>query len=106
MADRKRKIQVKFRVSEAEAERLQKQIEKSGLSQQDYLLSCALNKNITNTDGIKEVLPEMKRVGNNLNQIARELNTKGYYNYSLITDNQKELKEIWQQLKQYLQKQV
>ncbi len=106
MAERKRKIQVKFRVSEVEAERLQKKIEKSGMSQQDYLLSCALNKTITNTDGIKEVLPEMKRIGNNLNQIARELNTKGYYNYNLITDNQKELKEIWQRLKQYLQNQV
>ncbi len=93
-------------MSEEEAEKFQIQVEKSGISQQEYLLKCALNKNITNTDGIKEVVPEIKRVGNNLNQIAKELNGKGYYNYNLITDNQKELKDIWQLLKQYLQKPV
>lgn len=106
MAERTRKIQIKFRLSEAEAERFYKQVEKSGLTQQEYLLKCALNKSITNTDGIKTVLPELKRIGNNLNQVAKELHTKNYYNFNLITDNQKELKEIWQQLKQYLQKQA
>lgn len=106
MTHRSRGIQVKFRLSEEEAEQLKSKVEKSGMSQQEYLMKCALNKNVTNTDGIKEVVPEIKRVGNNLNQIAKELNGKGYYNYNLITDNQKELKDIWQLLKQYLQKPV
>ena len=67
---RKRNVQINIRISEAEAEQLRKKVEQSGMSQQEYILSCVLNKPITNTDGIKELVPELKRVGNNLNQIA------------------------------------
>ena len=105
MSQRSRDIQIKFRVSEEEAEQLRKKVEQSGKSMQEYLLSCALNTPITNTDGIKELYPEIKRIGNNLNQIAKALNGSAYYSYSLITQNQKELVKIWQLLKQYLQKQ-
>ena len=106
MSQRSRYIQIKFRVSEEEAEQLRKKVEQSGKSMQEYLLGCALNKPITNTDGIKELYPEIKRIGNNLNQIAKALNGSTYYSYSLITQNQKELEKIWQLLKQYLQKQA
>ena len=103
---RKRNVQINIRISEAEAEQLRKKVEQSGMSQQEYILSCVLNKPITNTDGIKELVPELKRVGNNLNQIAHALNGGRYYQYNLITDNQKELDKVWQLLKQYLQKQA
>lgn len=106
MSQRSRDIQIKFRVSEEEAEQLRKKVDQSGKSMQEYLLSCALNKPITNTDGIKELYPEIKRIGNNLNQIAKALNGTAYYPYNLITQNQKELEKIWQLLKQYLQKQA
>ena len=106
MSQRSRDIQIKFRVSEEEAEQLRKKVEQSGKSMQEYLLSCALNKPITNTDGIKELYPEIKRIGNNLNQIAKALNGTAYYPYNLITQNQKELEKIWQSLKQFLQKQA
>lgn len=103
---RKRNVQINIRISEAEAEQLRKKVEQSGMSQQEYILSCVLNKPITNTDGIKELIPELKRVGNNLNQIAHALNGGRYYQYNLITDNQKELDKVWQSLKQFLQKQA
>lgn len=99
---RKRNVQINIRISEAEAEQLRKKVEQSGMSQQEYILSCVLNKPITNTDGIKELIPELKRVGNNLNQIAHALNGGRYYQYNLITDNQKELDKVWQSLKQFL----
>ena len=97
---RKRNVQINIRISEAEAEQLRKKVEQSGMSQQEYILSCVLNKPITNTDGIKELIPELKRVGNNA------LNGGRYYQYNLITDNQKELDKVWQSLKQFLQKQA
>ena len=34
-------------------------------------------KQIVNTDGIKELIPELKRIGNNLNQIAKRCNEGG-----------------------------
>ena len=62
--------QLSFRVSEEEYQQLQEKISESGKNQQEYILSCVLEKQIVNTDGIKELLPELKRIGNNLNQIS------------------------------------
>ena len=104
--NRTRPKQIVIRVSEEELAQIKEKVEQSGKSQQEYILSCVLNKPITNTDGIKELIPELKRVGNNLNQIAHALNGSSYYSYNLITENQKELTEIWQSLKQFLQKQA
>ena len=87
-----------FRLSEEEAKELQKKIEKSGISQQDYILKSVLNKPITNTDGIKELIPELKRQGANLNQLEKKLNEKGYIDYKKeLPQLEKELKEICQQ---------
>ena len=63
--------QLSFRVSEEEYQQLQEKISESGKNQQEYILSCVLEKQIVNTDGIKELIPELKRIGNNLNQIAK-----------------------------------
>ena len=102
--NKSRPKQVMFRLSEEEAKELQKKIEKSGISQQDYILKSVLNKPITNTDGIKELIPELKRQGANLNQLVKKLYEKGYIDYKQeLPQLEKELKEIWQQLKQYLQ---
>ena len=71
MANKSRPKQLSFRVSEEEYQQLQEKISKSGKNQQEYILSCVLEKQIVNTDGIKELIPELKRIGNNLNQIAK-----------------------------------
>ena len=66
MANKSRPKQLSFRVSEEEYQQLQEKISKSGKNQQEYILSCVLEKQIVNTDGIKELIPELKRIGNNL----------------------------------------
>jgi len=104
MANKSRPKQVMFRLSEEEAEKLQRKVEQSGMSQQDYILKAVLEKPITNTDGIKEVVPELKRQGANLNQLTKKLNERGYIDYKQeLPQLEKELKEVWQLLKQYLQ---
>lgn len=103
--NRTRPKQIVIRVSEEELEQIKKKVEQSGKSQQQYIIEALTQKQVTNTDGIKELMPELKRVGNNLNQIAHALNGSGYYQYPLITENQKELEKIWQSLRQYLQRQ-
>ena len=55
--------QLSFRVSEEEYQQLQEKISESGKNQQEYILSCVLEKQIVNTDGIKELIPELKRTG-------------------------------------------
>lgn len=103
--NKSRPKQVMFRMNEEEYALLQRKVEESGMKQQEYILASVLDKAVVNTDGIKKVIPELKRIGNNLNQVAKELNGRGYYQYNLITQNQEELNKIWQQLRQYLQKQ-
>lgn len=103
--NRTRSKQVVIRMSDEEYAAMKQKVEASGMKQSEYLIKCITNKNVMNTDGMKELAIQLKRVGVNLNQIAEALNGKGYYEYGLITQNQKELSEIWQLLKQYLQRQ-
>ncbi|MBQ6090008.1 MAG: plasmid mobilization relaxosome protein MobC [Lachnospiraceae bacterium] len=120
MANKRRPKQLTFRVSEEEETRLRKKIEESGKNQQEYIIAAVLNREIinrtTNTDGLKEFIPELKRIGNNLNQTTRALNDidgalkdSSFYSYKKITEvldeakkNQEELASIWQLLKEYL----
>ena len=104
MQNRTAKVQIIFRVTEEEAEQIKAKVQESGLSQKDYLMKVALGRKIQNTDGIKAIIPELKRIGNNLNQIAKHMNEGNYPMMQEVKENQKELTELWQQLRQYLQK--
>ncbi|MBQ6415206.1 MAG: MobC family plasmid mobilization relaxosome protein [Butyrivibrio sp.] len=104
MQNRKAKVQIIFRVTEEEAEQIKAKVKESGLSQKDYFLKTALGRKIQNTDGVKAILPELKRIGNNLNQVAKHMNEGNYPMIKEVQENQKELAELWQQLRQYLQK--
>ena len=48
MANKSRPKQLSFRVSEEEYQQLQEKISKSGKNQQEYILSCVLEKQIVN----------------------------------------------------------
>ena len=107
MANKSRPKQIIFRVSDEEELLLKKKIEESGKTQQEYILGCVLDKPIINTDGIREIFPELKRQGNNLNQISKKLNERKYVDYSgELQTTLREVKEVWQLLKQYLHMQA
>ncbi|WP_150542013.1 plasmid mobilization protein [Clostridium perfringens] len=72
--NRKRNKQIKFYVNEKEYDQIKKKVEKSKLKQQEYLIKSSLNKKIIVIDGLKEMLLELSREGNNLNQIAKKIN--------------------------------
>lgn len=71
----------------------------SGLTHQQYLLSAALDQTITNTDGLKALIPEIKRIGNNINQISKRANENRSITEFEIEEVKKELNSIWQLLK-------
>ena len=97
--------QLSFRVSEEEYQQLQQKISESGKNQQEYILSCVLEKQIVNTDGIKELIPELKRIGNNLNQIAKRCNEGGMLpSEAEVRKHGEELNKVWQSLRRYLQR--
>lgn len=99
----KRTNQVTFRLSDEELAQMKELLLQSGCNQQEFLRRMALNMEITNTDGIKELLPEMKKQGVNLNQIAKKLNQRGYVDYDKELElTLREVREVWQSLRQYL----
>lgn len=105
--NKKRPKQITFRASQEEHEIIQKKIKKSGLKQQDFLLNMAMEKEIVFVEGLMELLTEVKRQGNNLNQLTRKLYSNGYIDYkNELPKMEKEWEEVWQLLKSYLQKQV
>lgn len=104
--NRTRPKQIVIRLTEEEFAKVKAQVEKSGLKQQDYLIRAITNKPITNTDGLKELVPEIKRVGNNLNQLSRKANEGYVIGVEQLEQAQKELSEVWQSLKQFIQKQA
>jgi len=59
-----------FRVSAYEKNIIQNKAERSKTNLSGYLLSCALDKKIVVVDGLREVLKELRKIGNNLNQLT------------------------------------
>jgi len=90
-------------VSDEEQAAIKRKVEQSGVSQQLFLIRAITEKAIINTDGIKGVMPELKRIGNNQNQITRKCNEGRYIDDETLQAVQiigKELNETWQLLKQ------
>ncbi|CUU51206.1 plasmid mobilization protein [Clostridium beijerinckii] len=104
MGDRTRGKQIKFWADEKEFEQIKKKVEKSKLSQQDYLLKCALNKKIIIIDDIKELVKELKRIGNNLNQLTRSIHTGDLPNIREVEKMNKDLEIVWNEVIRALRK--
>ena len=104
--NRARPKQIVIRMSEKEFNQVKLKIEKSGLKQQDYLIKSVTGKDVINTDGLKEFTPELKRIGSNINQIAKSCNQGNQVTIDEIQSIKEELGEVWQLLKQLTRKQV
>lgn len=62
-----------------------------------YLRDCALDKKIIVVKGADELATELRRIGNNINQITRTVN-EGYVYEVDLSETREELKRIWQSL--------
>ena len=106
MMNRMRSKQIVIRVSDEEQAAIKKKVKQSGVNQQQFLINAAIDKTIINTDGVKKIIPELKRIGSNLNQIAKKCNEGRYIDDETFTAVQiigKELNETWQLLRQLAQ---
>ena len=58
----------------------------------DYLIECSRNANITVTN-LSEVLVELKRIGNNINQIAKKANSRRFFfgKFDLVIEEQRKI---------------
>lgn len=92
---RVRPKQVKFWANEKELAEIKKKVKKSKLTQSEYLLRSALDKNIIVVEGLKDVLLELSREGNNLNQISKAINQGEGFNQKEFVETKEKLIELW-----------
>ena len=93
-----------FRVNEKEYNNIKSKIEKSKLNTSEYLLKNAMNKEIIVIDGLEEIIMQLRKIGNNINQLTKLCNQGRITNLNL-EDVKKEMKSIWQLLNLLIQKQ-
>lgn len=75
MAKRKRDITVSFRATQAERDLIENQRKLTGLTMHDFMLACLKKKRIHVKPGAALVTVQLKKIGNNLNQLTRHVNS-------------------------------
>ena len=104
--NRKRPKQIVIRTTEKEKQKIQQKVSKSTLTQNEYLLKCALAKDIYVIDGIKELTIELNKIGVNLNQLTKAVHGGKANCKEELSEINEEMKEIWQLLRLLIQKQI
>ena len=97
-----RSIVVKTRLSSSEKAELDTLLDRTGLSQAEYL-RCAIfgtpiqeapKPVLSPIEGLDKLIAQYGRIGNNLNQIARWLNAGGYLDRELVHSLNYQLGEL------------
>ena len=88
---------VNFRITEKELQKIKQKAKKSNMNLTKYLTMCALNKDIVVIENLKEFQVELRRIGNNLNQLTRLCN-EGIITCLELENIKKQVNEIWQLL--------
>lgn len=76
-SNRKRAETLTIRLTKAEKEMIKKKAKKAQLSITDFLVATSLRTEIHAAEDIKPLLIELKRIGNNINQITMKINAGG-----------------------------
>ena len=81
--------------AKAEKERIERNAKRAGRSITDYLVLLSLETPIQVAEDVKPLLIELKRIGNNLNQITAKINAGAFrsYNFEDMIDGQKKIYE-------------
>ena len=99
MAQRKRDVPILFRVSPEEKEQIDRRMTELGIvNMAAYLRKMALDGYIVNLDipELRELVSLMRRSSNNLNQIAKRVNTTGRIYASEMEDMLQKQEQLWE----------
>lgn len=97
----KRAKKVTFRMTEQEHEHLKNQVSNSNLNTEKYIRAVLAGEYITprSPEQWVEILRELQRIGNNINQIARVANMSQRVLPEEIERIQQMQSDIWQKVK-------
>lgn len=62
------------RLTPAEKATIERRAKQANMTVTDYIVKCALGKNVRQTDELEPILSELKAQGRNLNQLAKLAN--------------------------------
>lgn len=106
-ANRVRKVQLNFRVTEREKQLIEERMQEMGTTNREaFLRKIAIDGMIVKLEvpELKEILSLMRRTSSNVNQIARRLNETGRIYDADIEDVQARQKRLWNSLNELLTK--
>ena len=86
-----------FRVTDAMDALIRKKAADAGMSITDYIILCAIDKKVINYDGLRELTTQVKKLGNNVNQLLI-LSRQGRIDTVNLTATQEELQKIYELL--------
>ena len=96
---------INIRLTEKEKSIIESKAKKLNMTLTKFIVSSCLKDKIVIVNGLDKVDTELRRIGNNINQLTRLANEK-----IITVENLKELRmevtDIWQLLKQLVQKQT
>ena len=76
---RKRNHVIPIRFSEHELSAIDANAKRANMSRTEFLVSAGMNKPIVILDDLKPMLSELRRIGNNVNQLTRKANSGEVY---------------------------
>ena len=106
-ANRVRKVQLNFRVTEREKQLIEDRMREIGTTNREaYLRKIAIDGMLVKLEvpELKEIVSLMRRTSNNVNQIARRLNENGRIYEVDITDVQNQQEQLWDMLNSLITK--
>ena len=95
---RKRPIKISLRLNEQEHEHLKQQAALSGFPMEQFLRSLIANEKMRPRppNEYAEIRRQLAAIGNNINQIARAVNARGFASKEDIEAVTKAKREIWE----------
>ena len=88
---------ISTRVTPEQREIIQEKAYSSYRTPSMYLRDCALDKKIIVVKGVDEAANELRKIGNNLNQLTRAVNS-GYCYEVDLRETREEVAKLWQSL--------
>ena len=91
--NRKRNVTLTIRVTAGEKDAIARNAAKARMSLTDYIVASSLLTEIHVAEDTRPLLIELKRIGNNLNQITTKINAGAFqsYNFQEVIEMQRKL---------------
>jgi hypothetical protein len=103
--ERKRKHHISCYLDNKEYMTFRDKKSKTYYNQSEYIRKCVLDKKITVIPGVRELIVDLKRIGNNLNQLTYRVNAG---EVTVLGDDLKgindELTAVWNRLSKVIKK--